>query len=198
MTKRIVTGGLAAGVAMFIWGFVSHVVIGLGDAAIKKIPNEEQVLTVLQANVKEPGFYFYPGMHSLPSASKEQKAAAEKLWNEKYLAGPRGILIYHPDGEQAMSPKQLLSQLAAEILGALVAAFILAQADGVRCYAGRVGLVTLLGLLPFLMVGFPHWNWYGFPTAFTLFESADNLIGLFIAGLVLAAIVKPAAPAVAA
>src|SRR6266568_1020978 len=184
MTKRIIIGGALAGTAMFVWGAGSHMALGLQESGIKQLSNETLVVAAMQANIKETGFYFFPGLEQSPNMTKEQKAAAEKKWNEKYLAGPRGILVYHPEGEQAMSPKQLLSQLAAEILGALVAAFILAQADGVRCYAGRVGLVTLLGLLPFLMVGFPHWNWYGFPTAFTLFESADNLIGLFIAGLV--------------
>src|SRR5437879_10645303 len=156
MTKRIIIGGLVAGVATFIWGAVSHIVLGLGEAAIKEIPNESQVLLVLQANLKETGFYFFPGMQCPPGASKEQKAAAEKKWNEKYVAGPRGILVYHPEGEQAMSPKQLLSQLAVEIVAGLVAAFVLAQARGLGSYAGRAGFVTLLGLLPFFMVNFPY------------------------------------------
>ena len=50
-----------------------------------------------------------------------------------------------------------------------------------------------MGLLPFFMVNFPYWNWYGFPTHFTLMELVDKLITLFVAGLVLAAIVKPPA-----
>ena len=191
MTKQIIIGGVVAGLAMFIWGAVSHMALGLQESGIKQFSNEAQVLAALKGEIKEAGFYFFPGMDESPSMTKEQKAAAQKKWAEKYLAGPRGILVYHPDGEQAMSPKQLGLQLGATIAAGLVAAFVLAQAGGLRSYAGRLGLVTLMGLLPFFMVNFPYWNWYGFPTHFTLTELADKLITLFVAGLVLAAIVKP-------
>jgi hypothetical protein len=193
MTLRIIIGGVAAGVAMFIWGAVSHMVLGMEESAIKEIPDEEQVLGVLKSEIKEPGFYFFPGMGP-PATSKEQKAEAMKKWTEKYQAGPRGIMIYRPDGAQAMSPTQLSLQFAAETLAALVAAIVLAQAVGLKSYGGRVGLVTLLGLLPFFMVNFPYWNWYGFPTNYTLIELADKLLRLFVGGLVLAAIVRPLAP----
>jgi hypothetical protein len=191
MTIRIIIGGMLAGIATFIWGAISHMVLGLGEVGIKQISNETLVLAALQTNIKEPGFYFFPGMEDQPNATKEQKAAAEKAWNQKYLAGPRGVLVYHPDGAQAMSPKQMGLQFLMEVLVGLVAAIVLAQAVGLKSYAGRVGLVTLLGLLPFFMVGFPHWNWYGFPGNFVLAEAADNLIASLIAGLVLAAIIRP-------
>jgi hypothetical protein len=175
---------------MFMWGAVSHMVLGLQESGIKQFTNEAPVLAALKGEIKEAGLYFFPGMDTSPNMTKEQKAAAQKKWEEKYLAGPRGILVYHPDGAQAMSPKQLGLQLGATIAASLVAAFVLAQARGLRTYGCRLGTVTLLGLLPFFMVNFPYWNWYGFPTHFTLMELVDKLIELFVAGLVLAAIVK--------
>ena len=193
MTKRIIIGGILAGLAMFMWGAVSHMALGLQESGIKQFANEAPVLAALKSEIKEPGFYFFPGMDTSPNMTKEQKAAAQKKWEEKYLAGPRGILVYHPDGEQAMSPRQLGLQLIATILAGLVAAFVLAQASGLRSYGRRLGTVALMGLLPFFMVNFPYWNWYGFPGRFTLMELVDKLIELFVAGLVLAAIVKPPA-----
>ena len=192
MNRRIIIGGVLAGLATFVWGAISHMALGLGDVGIKGISNEAPVLAALQGNIKEAGFYFFPGLDRSPGLTKEQKAAVEKTWSEKYLAGPRGILVYHPDGETPMSPRQLLLQLGAEIVAALVAAFLLAQAHGLTCYVGRVGFVLLLGLLPFFPLSFPYWNWYGFPTNFTLAQLADKLITYLVAGLVLAALVKPA------
>jgi hypothetical protein len=192
MTKRIIVGSLLAGLAMFIWGSVSHIALGLEESAIKEIPNEDQLLPLLQTNIKESGFYFFPGMGSSANLTKEQKAAAEKKWTEKYTAGPYGIMIYHPEGEQPMSPRQLVTQFGVEIVTALVAALVLAQARGLKAYLGRVGLVTLLGLLPFFVVNVPYWNWYGFPPHYTLIQLADKVITFFVAGLVLAALVKPA------
>ncbi len=129
MHRRIIIGGLLAGLATFIWGAISHIALGLGNVGIKSISNEAPVLAALQGNIKEAGFYFFPGLDRSPNLTKEQKAAVEKAWGEKYLAGPRGILVYHPDGEAPMSPRQLLLQLAAEIVAALVAAFLLAVED---------------------------------------------------------------------
>ena len=70
----------------------------------------------------------------------------------------------------------------------------MAQAHGLTCYVGRVGFVLLLGLLPFFTLSFPYWNWYGFPTNFTLAQLADKLITYLVAGLVLAALVEPSQP----
>jgi hypothetical protein len=190
MTKRIVIGGIVAGIVMFIWGALSHAVLGLEESAIKQFPNEPVVMAALTTNLKEAGFYFFPGMDMSPNMTKEQSAAAQKAWTEKYLAGPRGILIYHPDGQQAMSPKQLGAQLVSEIIAAIIAAWLLSQATAVTCYMGRVCFVITLGLLPFLIVNFPYWNWYGFPGKFTLIELVDKVVCFGLAGLVLGAIVK--------
>src|SRR5207247_4060654 len=155
MTKRIIIGGLIAGVAMVMWGALAHMVLGLGETGIKQISNEATVVSAMQSNIKEAGFYFFPGMEEKPNMTKEEKQASEKKFEGKYLAGPRGILIYHPDGAPVMSPKQLLSQLAIEIVVGLIAAFALAQAAGLKTYPGRVGFVPLLGLFPFIDAEFP-------------------------------------------
>lgn len=194
MIIRVIFGGIAGGIAMFIWGAVSHMALRLEESTIKEFPNEGQVISAMQTNINEAGLYFFPGMGVPPGASKEQKAEAMKKWSEKYQAGPRGIMVYRPDGEQAMSPRQLGLQLAAEIAAGIVAAIVLASAANLRSYGGRVMLVTLLGLLPFLMVNFPYWNWYGFPDRYTLVQLADKLASFFVGGIFLAAIVKPRAP----
>lgn len=191
---RVIIGGVAGGVAMFMWGALSHMVLQWEEATIKDFPNEEAVIPILQTNVNSSGFYFFPGMGVLPSATKEQKAEAMKKWTEKYQAGPRGIMIYRTDGGQAMAPKQLGLQLAAEIVAALVAAIVLANATSLRSFGGRLILVTLLGLLPFCMVNFPYWNWYGFPDNYTLVQLGDKIATFFIGGIFLAAIVKPRPP----
>jgi hypothetical protein len=48
-----------------------------------------------------------------------------------------------------------------------------------------------MGLFGFLSILVSYWNWYGFPTDFTIGAVLDEVIGWFLAGLVLAAIVRP-------
>lgn len=62
MTKKILLAGLLGGIVVYIWSIISHFVLPLGEVGIKQLPNEEMVLTVMRENIKDPGFYFFPGM----------------------------------------------------------------------------------------------------------------------------------------
>ena len=104
---RIILAGIAGGIAMFLWSFVSHTVLPLGEVGVKMLPNEPAVMSAMKANISEPGFYFYPGMDMAHDVSAEEQAA----WAERYKAGPRGILIYHPTGAEPMGPGMLLTVL---------------------------------------------------------------------------------------
>ena len=192
MKNRVLSGALAGGLVMFIWGAFSHMVLGWEEKTIKQIPNEPMVLATMKSELKESGFYFFPGMDESPNLTKEQKDAQTKQWQEKYEAGPSGILIFTASGRKAMTPQQLLTQLFSDIVVALVAALVLAQAVNLRGYVQRVLFVGLLGLIPFCAVNMPYWNWYGFPMNFTLVQLAERVLTLLIGGLVLAAIIKPA------
>jgi hypothetical protein len=57
-------------------------------------------------------------------------------------------------------------------------------------YAGRVLFVTSLGLFSWLVVCVPNWNWYAYPLEFTAARAIDYVVGWFLVGLVLGAIVK--------
>ena len=73
---------------------------------------------------------------------------------------------------------------------ALLAAIIVSQLR--PGFLVRVACVTLLGVLASVMVLVPYWNWYGFPADFTLGQLAEHAVGWLLAGIVLAAIVRPA------
>lgn len=193
MVKRILLGALLAGVALFVWQSISHMALGLGDAGTREIPNEPTVLAAMRQLMPEPGLYFFPGMGG-PRARQDPAAVQE--WERKYMAGPSGLLVYHPRNDKpAMSPVRLLRQFGFGVLAGLVAAFLFSRALGsLRSLPARVGFVALLGVLPTCMVGLPYWNWYGFPARYMLASLADQVIGFAVMGLVLAAIVRaPAA-----
>ncbi|MFQ5926675.1 MAG: hypothetical protein ACE5MH_04490 [Terriglobia bacterium] len=195
MTKKIniLLAGVFGGVTLFLWGALFHMVLPLSEVVIKEIPNEEPVLATLRDTIHEPGFYFIPGMGRSPGMSEEQQQAATRQWEEKYRAGPTGILVYHPEGREPLAPKELVIQLLSSIAAALIAAFLLAQAvGGLAGFGARVLFVALLGLFATLVSDVPYWNWYRFPTDYTLAVLADHVIGWGLAGTVLAWNLKPA------
>jgi hypothetical protein len=53
-------------------------------------------------------------------------------------------------------------------------------------YWERVVAVTLLGLMGCSAVGIIYWNWYEFPTSFFVAQIVDQVVGFFLAGLLIA------------
>ncbi len=194
MTKKILIAGIVGGIIMFAWGAVSHTVLKLEESGIKQIPNEGSVLGTFRTTLKEPGFYFFPGVEESPNMTAEAKEASWKKWEQDYETGPAGILVYRPQGGKAMSPTQLMTELGSNIVLCILAAFLLSKALGsMTTLTSRVLFIGSMGLIASLAVDASYWNWYGFPTEYTLATTADQFIGFVLAGVGIGAILKPTA-----
>ncbi|MFN0107211.1 MAG: hypothetical protein ACKVZH_00020 [Blastocatellia bacterium] len=178
--KKILLPGILAGLAVFVWSFISHMVLPLGEVGVKSVKtNEDVILSAMKAEMHEPGFYMLPGVE-MKTATAEQLAAQQTKWK----TGPTAVVAYNPTGWDAMSPGQLMRQLLFQILCGLIAAFIVSATAA--SLVNRALMVMLMGAFAWLTVNVPHWNWYGFPANFTLAQGADHLIGWLIGGLVIA------------
>jgi hypothetical protein len=181
---RRVLAAIAGGVVVFVWSALSPMALGLGTAGISTIPNEERVAQAIRGAITEPGLYFLPGFDT----SHKMTAEEEKAWTEKYRRGPSGILVLQPGGRDPMMPEQLVVELVADILAAGVAAFILGAIGG--SFLARAMAVGLLGVFEWLDINVSYWNWYKFPTTFTVASLVEQLIGWTLAGLVMALILR--------
>jgi len=179
---RVLLGGLVGGIIVFFWGAIAHMALPLGMMGMSSIPDEEPVLAAMK-QIREPGLYMFPGFS--PSMSAQEREARFA----KAKAGPSGILVITPSGAEAMTPRQLLTELASNMLAALVGAFLLSRITG--SYPSRVVCTGLMGVFSWLSIVVSYWNWYGFPTAFALGEGITEVVGWLLAGLALAAIVGP-------
>lgn len=191
--KRIFLAGLLGGIAMFVWTSVAHLVLPLGMTGVQEIPNEAPVLAAMQSSLgPNHGLYFFPGTGLPADATMAQHRAAMQDYQKKLDANPSGILIYHPAGTQAMTGRQLGTEFLTEFLEALLAAFLLAQTR-IAGFAGRVGFVLVAGIMAALTTNLPYWNWYGFPTNYTVAYAFTQTVGYLCAGMVAAALIKPQA-----
>jgi len=188
---RLILAGILAGIVMFMWGGISHMVLPLGKMGIQSLPGEEAIVSAMQGSITADGLYFFPGM----DMSKKPTADEQRAWEAKYTSGPHGILVYHPQGSSPLSPRQLLGELLADILACIVAAFVLVRV--VAGFGTRVLAATAFGLVAWLSVSASYWIWYGFPQPFVLAEGVDQVVGWFLAGLVLAALVRVRTVAIA-
>ncbi|MFN2383195.1 MAG: hypothetical protein ABR559_02915, partial [Gemmatimonadota bacterium] len=78
--KRIMLAGLLGGLAVFVWGSVSWVVLPWHVATMHPIPDGEAVTEALAARVTEPGIYHFPGR---AESGQEEDAVAGR-----YERGP--------------------------------------------------------------------------------------------------------------
>jgi len=193
MTKRVLLAGLVGGIAMFVWTGIAHMVLPLGEAGIKEIPNEPAVLGAMRSSLGDSsGLYLFPGMGLGPNASSQQKQAAMAQYSQKLAANPSGILMYNPPGGQALAPRQFVAEFVKELIEALVVAMLLAQTR-LASYASRLGFVVAAGFLVAIGTNVSYWNWYGFPFAYTAAYMTEEIVGFACVGLIAAAWVKPAA-----
>ena len=192
--KRILLAGVLGGIAMFIWSSIAHMVLPLGEAGIKEIPNEQPVLSAMQAGLGQTsGIYMFPGMGVGPDASQQQRNAAMQQYGQKLAANPSGLLIYHPPGMPALTPRQLATEFFTEFAEALLLAILLSQMAA-RGFGSRMGLVLAIALVGVITTNIPYWNWYGFPLSYTFPYACTQIIGYLIAGVVAVSILRTQAP----
>jgi hypothetical protein len=192
MIRKIILGGVLAGVLLFIWSSLAHTVLPIGTMGISTTANEDAVLATLRTNLSAPGLYFIPAhqmMQAAASGGDQQKAMAD--WQSKYGGGPWAVTMYHPSGASVMETRQLVAEFVSDVIAGMILAFALLMAvTRIRSFAGRVGFVTLLGLLPWLIVDFSYLNWYGFPLKYEVAQLLDESVGAVLAGLGLAVLFR--------
>ncbi len=184
--NKVLLAGILGGLVAFVCSAAIHM-SPLGSMGLSVLNDkEEAVLAALKSNIPNDGLYFFPGMEMSKTMTTEEQNA----WNAKYKAGPVGLLLYHPNGGDAMSPKQLGMEFLTTVICGLIAAFILASTVG--SLSSRAILVGLIGLFAWFAISWSQWNWYGFPLKFILLDGLDQVIGWLVAGFVMAKMVKPA------
>ncbi len=117
----------------------------------------------MKSGLSEEGLYYYPGRE----ADREQTEAEDAVWMTKYRMGPTGLLLYRPNGAEPMSPAQLGIQLATDIFGALLLAYLLvaiAGSTGAQVPMAKMLRISFVaGIFAWASISIAHWNWYGFP-----------------------------------
>src|SRR3984893_5536255 len=185
MSTRVILAGIVGGAVMFMWNFVAHDLLPLGEMGVKIMPNEDAVTGALQTNLGDtPGVYIFPSGGLTPDATGEQKNAAMKKMEEQMGATAGGMLIYRPQTIFNFS-KRLVIQFATDFAEALLSVFLLAQTR-ITGFGGNVGFVLTAGILAAITTNVPYANWYGFPKDFTMGQMITQILGFLLVGIVAA------------
>jgi hypothetical protein len=189
MSTRILFAGILGGVVLFIWNFIAHDFLPLGQIGIRFMTNEDAVTSALQTNLADnSGVYFFPTGGLTPGATRQQQQDAMKKAEEQMASGASGFLIYRPKRVFNM-PKRLIIQFGTDVACAFLAVFLLAQTR-ITGFGGKVGFVFTAGILAAITTNIPYANWYGFPKDFTFAQITIQALGFLLVGIVAAMMMK--------
>lgn len=179
---RVLVAALFGGIVMFIWGAVAHMALGLGDVGMRQPVAEDTVLSALR-----PGLGEQAGVFIVPSVdpAKMHDKAVMDAYSAKAKASPYAFMVYLPQGEDLSDMSgQLPRQWASDTLSALALAFVMGLAA--FSFMTRLSIALAAAVFAWLSTMVPYWNWYRFPTNFTLAALIEQVIGWLLAGAVMA------------
>ena len=189
---KILFAGILGGIAMFIWTSIAHLMLPLGEAGVREIPNESAVLSAMQSNIgNQTGLYIFPGLGVGKNATRQEKNEAMKQMAAKAAGGPSGLLMYHPTRAFTFG-KCMGIEFGTELLEAILVVFLLSQTR-IAGFAGRVGFVLVAGILAAIATNISFWNWYGFPSVYVGSYMLIQIVGFFVVGIVAALVLRKTA-----
>jgi hypothetical protein len=192
MRKNGWIGGLLGGLVIFVWGNLSWTVLPVHEFHMKNIPPSAINEDVIRTEMQESGIYHFPGF----PGEEEMKADPEGAWEKmlaKFEQGPIvHFMVVDADGGPWMTPMNFVWYFVINVGSALLVAWMLTQAVGsLPSYGSRVGFVLVAGLFAFLFGPLTNWNWWHFPTNFTMATLLDYAVSWGGAGLVMARFIRP-------
>lgn len=189
MNRRLVLAAVLGAVGMYVWTSVAHMVLPLGEAGVKQLKDEQPLLNAMNTTLgATPGLYIFPAQE--PGRGMDD-------YVKKLGVSPSGLMIYHPSGTIPSFAGMLTIEFFTELVEVLLAVYLLSRA-GIASFWGKVSFVAAIGLLTAISTNTQYWNWYGFPTVYTLAYMTTQLVGFIVAGLIVARMLKPAGRSIAA
>ncbi len=180
--RKVIIGGIIGAIIAFAWSFVSWVVLPWHNATMNAFTNDQMVSSTILQNAPKDGVYVSPHYCTEGECTQAEREAMGKAPFIFVQINRKGM-------DPSMAWPYVFSFLTQFVGAALICALLRVTTLG---YGGRLVFVTTIGLIVGVLGYVPDWSWFGSGFEFTLVMVADLIVTWFLAGLVLAAYVKPA------
>lgn len=184
MGKKVFLGAIVGAIVAFVWSFISWMVLPWHEWTFQSFRNEEFIGWVIKENTKKDGVYI------IPKVCDEKSSFNSKELKGKSSEGPFVYAQIKRKGIDYSRSKYHIIAFLTQFIGATLIGILLLQASSLK-YGGRLSFITLVGVIIGVLGHVPNWNWFGGGTLFLLVTLADLTITWFLAGLLMAAIIKP-------
>jgi hypothetical protein len=187
MVTTLAMGALAGGAVLWVWGALSWGVLPWHHATFRRFSNEEDLARAILVHCPRSGVYGLPAAAHEPGITREQRDARDRAAAERMRAGPVITAIVQRGGFGSV-PAAMLRAFAIYALAAAIVTWLLMQTSGLS-YWRQTAFVAAIGATAGSLCRLTDWNWHGYAAPYTLINVADHIVGGFLMGLALAAIV---------
>jgi hypothetical protein len=177
---KAITGMLLGAAVYFAASALSWMALPWMNHGLKKLPEETLIRDTMKVVVKESGAYIFP------SDKTENGRMDDKTFIELFKSGPAGLLFYQAPGPEPMSAKNFVWSAIVALGSSAFCMFLLMLIRGqVASFAGRWGVVLLVGIFAWFNTLIPLSNWMFVPGSFVGTILLDTLVAFGLMGLVL-------------
>jgi hypothetical protein len=179
---RLGVAALLGAIVMFAWGFVSHMLLPIGEMGFKAPTNEDVVIAATHDGLPGDG-----GVTMVPWLGPDGMDDPAKMaaYEAKAAASPYAFVVWKARGTSKFDMGQnLAKEFVTNLACAAMVAFVLAL--GPFAFGRRVMVAGLMGLFAWAAIQVPFWNWYRFPFDFTLGILIQQVVGWLLAGAAIA------------
>ncbi len=195
--RQIILGGFVCMVLVTGWQWLSLSFMPWHRDVLQRISEEDRVVDVLKERTGRTGVYIFPAppppLTGLPTPEQvDAHDTALQAYADQRRTGAVGTLFYHHAGVQTNIFSRIQHLLAVNMLTAAAAGIILYMSLGMaKLYWQRAAVVVMLSVFGGLAAYGPLLIWHEFPLHYVLTLGWDLFLGWLIAGLVLAAMIRP-------
>ncbi len=186
---RLLLAVVLGAIVLQVWGTVSYMALGWHMTPIKPVENEAEVAAVLKKNAPEHSMFLMPHPDKLPEGAEPHGPESMDNWNR----GPIFFGVIRPGEFEFRMGAAIGKTFATNLASAFIIAILLAAAANGLNYLGRVGFTMLAGLFAGIFSHVPYHIWWEFPVSFVVPNVIDAAVHWLLAGLVMAALIKPSA-----
>jgi len=177
--KPILTGGLLAAVAVFVWGFLYWSLSGISTRVMHPVPDELSLAQKLAEVLPQSGAYLMP----FPANTSTEEFV------KRMASGPLVQILYSREGGDPLQASVFAFGFLHMLASALVMAVALRLAAP-PTYGARLQLVVVAGLAGSVFGNLGRPIWWHQPWDFHLMNFAYEITSWTVAGLVLARFVR--------
>lgn len=170
--KKWIIGSLVGAIIVFAWQAASWMFLGIHDSAMKYTPAQNDIMSVLSANLKEDGAYMLPS-----AATKKEQHDMMKDMEGK----PWASVIYHKSFKDHMLMSMIRGFLVDFVIVLLLV--VLLTKGGLPKFGGVFTGSLAVGVITFLWGPYMGHVWYDLPWGMIRGDMLDAVVAWGLCGL---------------